>query len=157
MAIVEWIEPVKDRNQDDIEKVKEFLNKGWAGLTEQEKMEWSSGLKGALNLSDLLRIENNIQVMSDHLKLGLTTFYKNVPDIPDVIYFSHLLSNISAVREAYCIHADTPQTPSMPVNDYRKVNDLEQILYDVYSIFQDNFCYFCGEGLYAGQETGLLL
>ena len=32
------------------------------------------------------------------------------------------------------IHSDTPQTPSMPVNTYQKLNDIEKILDDVYGI-----------------------
>lgn len=157
MAAAEWIEPVMDRTQADIEKVRRFHELGWSKLTRQEQQEWKSGLKGALNVRDLERIENNIQVMSDYLKLDLVTHCGNVPDIPDIEYFSHMLSNISAIREAYCIHGDTPSVPSMPMNDFIKVNHAERILHDVYSIFKDNFCYFCGEGLFAGQETGLLL
>lgn len=55
------------------------------------------------------------------------------------------------------IHGDTPKTPSMPVNTYQKMNDIEKILDDVYGILLNNFNYYCGSEIYAGDDTGLLL
>lgn len=52
---------------------------------------------------------------------------------------------------------NTPQTPSMPVNTYQKMNDIEKILDDVYGILLNNFNYYCGSEIYAGDDTGLLL
>lgn len=68
-----------------------------------------------------------------------------------------VINNTEVIRNAYMIHGDTPQTPSMPVNTYQKMNDIEKILDDVYGILLNNFNYYCGSEIYAGDDTGLLL
>ena len=57
------IEPVTDRNLMDVNIAKEFISKiqvsGYNSLTDSEKTQWQSGLKGFLNYTDLNRIEDN--------------------------------------------------------------------------------------------------
>ena len=67
-----WIEAVTDRSQNDVYRVLELLEKGWKNFADSEKREWSAGMKGSLNISDLTRIQNNIQLLSDVLELNLT-------------------------------------------------------------------------------------
>ena len=56
---MEW---VYDRTQADVERVKVLNDKYAAGtISEEEKMEWAAGMKGALNVADLNRIESNIR------------------------------------------------------------------------------------------------
>ena len=112
-------------------------------------------MKGALNRSDVQRIQNNIQLLSDVLELGLVV--KAVPDHPNETLLSSIITNTEIIRNAYVIHADTPETPSMPVNTYQKLNDIEKILEDVYGILLNNFHYYCGTEIYAGDETGMIL
>lgn len=154
---LQWIDEVTDRTMKDVERAGSLHKKGWKALSQEERLEWLSGLKGALNISDLERLENNIELLSGLLGLDLNTCLGNIPEIPDSSYFTQLLSNIGIIREAYCIHDSTPKTPQMPFNDYSKMNDAESILSDVYHIFNQKYHYLCGEGLYAGDETGLLL
>lgn len=152
-----WMEAVTDRSQSDVDRVISLRNKGWVNFSDDEKTEWLNGLKGAINTSDLNRIENNIQLLSDVLELSLTTYYGNVPDIPNVTYFDTMISNVESIRSAYCIHEDTPETPTEQINKYTKINDIEKILDDVHSILLNNFNYYAGDEIYAGDETGLLL
>ena len=56
-----WMQPVTDRSQNDANRVLELLKKGWDNFNMDEKTEWLSGMKGALNLSDMQRIQNNTQ------------------------------------------------------------------------------------------------
>lgn len=150
-----WKDAVTDRKQSDVERVKELLEKGWQNFTDEEKEEWSSSMKGALNTSDLERIQNNVQLLSDVLELDLSV--EDVPELPDVKFYDQLLINIEEIRSAYCVHQTTPDTPAAPLNTFRKWNDIEHILFDVYKILLNNFHYYCGGEIYAGNETGLLL
>ena len=58
---IEYILPwfVYDRTQDDVDEIKRLLSIGWKYMTDIEKADWMHGMKGALNLSDIKRIENN--------------------------------------------------------------------------------------------------
>ena len=154
-TVLLWVDAVTDRSLKDVERVKELLEKGWKYFTDEEKNEWSGDLKGALNLSDLVRIQNNIQLLSDVLEIDLMVDV--VPELPNEPFYEQLITNVEAIRNAYCIHADTPKTPEAPLNTYSKWNDIEKILQDVYRILLNNFHYYCGNEIYAGDATGLLL
>ena len=80
-----------------------------------------------------------------------------MPRIPTKEYFDEILTNVSEIRKAYMVHTTTPVTPAQPLNDFEKWNNIEQILYDVYEILMNNFNYYCGEEIFDGDETGLLL
>ena len=150
-----WMQPVTDRSQNDANRVLELLKKGWDNFNTDEKTEWLSGMKGALNLSDMQRIQNNTKLLSDVLELNLAV--SAVPEAPNETFLKSVLNNTEIIRNAYMIHSDTPQTPDMPVNTYQKLNDIEKILDDVYGILLNNFNYYCGTEIYAGDDTGLLL
>ena len=56
-----FIQPITDRTILDIDKLQEYDEIGYKNLTTEQKNEWLSGMKGALNSSDLNRIESNQQ------------------------------------------------------------------------------------------------
>lgn len=150
-----WMEPVTDRTQSDIDKAISLHKKSWNDMSEAEKEEYLQGLKGCLNTSDLQRIKNNIALLNEVLELNLQI--SDVPTIPTAEYFSEILANVEAIRVAYMIHANTPMTPTAPLNNFKKWNAVEKILEDVHEILHNNFFYYCGEEIYSGDATGLLL
>lgn len=150
-----WIEAVTDRSQSDVYQVLELLKKGWKDFSDSEKQEWSAGMKGSLNASDLERVQNNIQLLSDVLELNLAV--SEVPEFPTVSLFNEIRENTGKIRNAYCIHSTTPIVPNEPLNTFEKWNDIERILDDVYKILLNNFHYYCGTEIYAGESNGLLL
>lgn len=150
-----WKQPVTDRSESDIKRVFELLKKGWQNLSENEKNEWNNGVKGSLNTSDLERVQNNIQLLSDVLELGLNVSL--VPEVPTSSFYDEIWQHTEQIRGAYMIHSTTPEVPEKPLNTFEKWNDIEQILSDVYGILLNNFNYYCGNEIYAGEETGLLL
>lgn len=152
-----WMDPILDRKQSDVDRANELREKGWNNMTADEWADYLAGLKGSLNRSDYLRIENNIKLLSDVLELNLTTYVDAVPKFPTETYYTNLISNVEAIRAAYAIHGDTPATPSAPLTDYEKWNNVEKILADVYECLNANFHYYCGSEIYAGDNTGLLL
>ncbi len=153
----EWITPVTDRTQTDVEYAQRLLEVGWTNLTSAEQAEYLAGLKGCLNSSDLSRIENNIQILLDVLELDGTSYVDNVPSPPTAGYFKNMESNVATIREAYCVHADTPQVPALPYNTWQAYNAIEQILNDVYEVVSAQFSYYAGNEIYAGDTIGLLL
>lgn len=152
----ELVPAVTDRTEEDVKKVKEYRLRGWTNLSEAEKAEWLQGMKGSLNVEDINRIEYNIQLLSDVLELNLTTKQFSITDIPNESDYARIQNNVMAVRQAYVVHADTPNAPQIPLNSYRKINDLEKILLDVYEILKNNFFHYAGE-IYAGDEIGAVL
>lgn len=157
MSAILWTEPILDRAQSDVDIAKELWIKGWVNMTAEEQVEYLAGLKGAINRSDFLRIENNIKLLSDVLELNLTTYVDTVPEFPNESYYNNLISNVAAIRAAYAIHSDTPVTPLAPLNEYGKWNEIEKILADVKECLDANFHYYCGSEIYSGDSTGLLL
>lgn len=156
---IEYILPVfvHDRTQEDVDRALELQRNGWRNLSDEERREWLSGMKGCLNRTDLKRIENDIYVIAQLLSLPLQCNKDNLPDIPDSLYFQTLLDNVQALRDTGYLHSDTPQVPQQPLNTWQKWNDVEHILHDIYDIYNDNnsrFCY-CGTEIFTG-ETGLI-
>ena len=147
---------VYDRTQDDVDRAKELYSIGWKNLTDAQKTEWLSGLKGCLNTADLSRIENNIFAISQLFEVPLQTNKDSIPDIPGATYFAKMLENVAALRATGFIYLTTPAVPDKPINTYQKVNDIERILRDIYSVYVANNTsrLYCGE-TYAG-EYGLI-
>lgn len=148
---------VYDRTQSDVDRAKELCCIGWYNLTDGQKEEWMNGLKGCLNRSDLSRIEGNIYEIAKLLQITIQTNKDTIPDIPDASYFATLLGNLDDLRGTGLIYQTTPSTPSQPVNTYQKVNDIERILRDIYSMYvaSNEALLYAGE-TYAGEGYGLI-
>lgn len=153
----EWIPPVTDRTQADVDHARKLLTVGWSNLTTEQREEYMAGLKGCINMTDLARIENNIQILIDVLELKNTSHVDNVPELPTGSYFAEMRDNIAAIRTAYFVHKDTPEVPDLPFNTWQDYNAIEQILGDVYEVVNSQFNYYAGTEIYAGDAVGRLL
>lgn len=158
--VIEYFLPVFifDRTQEDVNRANELRKIGWEKMTEEQRTEWMSGLKGCMNTADLKRIENNLFVIAQQLNVDMQTNRDNLPDIPNELYFQVLLANVEKLRALGYIHHDTPKVPSMPLNSFEKLNDVERILHDIYEIYlANNSCaLYCGTEIYAGEGSGIL-
>ena len=83
MALDEFITPIFDRTAEDVSILKSLLEKGYDNFTDEEKVLWQSDLKGALNASDLYRIEKNISVLLEEIGFIDIAFNWLEIDIPD--------------------------------------------------------------------------
>lgn len=146
---------VYDRTQADVNRVKTLAEKGFSKMTQAEQTEWIAGMKGALNLSDLRRIVNAMVYIAGGLGVSIST--KSVPSMPKAAFYKTMLSDIAKLRSTTLVYADTPETPVRPVNTYQKVNDIEHILHDMYSIIANQYCYYSGNEIYAGDSIGAFL
>lgn len=162
---VEWIDPVTDRTQVDVDRAKYLINKGYANLTEDERTEWNAGLKGCLNASDLSRILNNIEFLRQVLELNIPPTTQTVPYTPVKEWFTYnVLWRVQLIREAYSTYDTTPPTPGYSGGSfsnikytYKDINDVEQILKDVHDIIESNFYYLSIDNITMGDEVGLIL
>jgi len=154
---VTWIEPIFDRTQADAKRLIELNVKGWHNMTADEKAEWLTISKGALNTSDFQRVENDIHFLSDYLNLGLTTHEDDIPWCKTQTYISDLKDNLTAIRSTPYVKHDTPLVPTEPMSGFNW-NDVERILYDVYDTIFNLAELRMGESEYhMGEAIGLLI
>ncbi len=151
---------ILDRTQEDVDYVKELRDKFYnRTITEGEYNTYLKNLKGALNYSDLERIEFNLNLLSEMFSIeedgiDLTMEDMSRDYIPRKPYFQVLLRNVKKVRDTLYILPTTPQVPSLPLAWYYDWNAIEQIIYDVYWYkrrFERSY-YYCGE-IYADNNT----
>ncbi|MDU7338615.1 MAG: hypothetical protein E7L17_10935 [Clostridium sp.] len=131
-----WITPVYGRTQADID-----------GRT----------VKGHYNADDLNRIEQDCKYLAGIFEVAISTRAWNRTDFPAPCEFERILSNLNTLKTAYFVYQTTPSTPQNPVNEYHKANDIERILHDLYTIYEDNrrAVMYSGEP-YAGQMIGVI-
>ena len=58
---------ITDRTQADVDRVQYLASVGWENMTDAEKAEWSTPLKGAYNASDLNRVGAAVTYISNRL------------------------------------------------------------------------------------------
>lgn len=168
---------VYDRTQEDVDRVK-YLNERYLmrEITEEERKEWSrgvvqnhtlayelgirgtQGLKGAINLSDMQRIEWNEEVIADLLDVAIEVREWSYSDIPTIADYKRIRENVKKLRNALFKLSQTPNVPEQPLNTYQKWNDIEKILNDVYTSYMAflRSKYYCDTELYAGEGVGEL-
>ena len=131
-----WIQPVYDRTQSDI-----------ANKT----------AKGYYNLDDLNRIEQDCTYLAEifGVTIGIREWTRT--DFPTVSEMERIRNNIEMLRDAYIVYQTTPGTPPVPLNEYRKANDIERILNDLKAIYDANKSnvIYAGEA-YSGQLIGVI-
>lgn len=153
------MEFVFDRTQADVDRVEELNKKYLAGtITDEEKEEWMSDLKGALNSSDLNRIESNMLALSEMFGSFIKSKNWIVGDIPRVNDYKRILENLNTIRESWPVLIETPDNPKQPLTTYGKWNDIEKILHDInqnYIRHIESF-YYCGNDVFAGEGIGIL-
>lgn len=135
---MDFIRPIYDRVIGDIEKVRQYELRGYDDLIPSEKTEWKAGLKGALNASDVNRIENNLKFLAESLQISGLTFKTNWT-YSDILVRSHqrrILNNFESIKSKYIFEHD-PGRISPPLNGYQKVNTLEKAILDMYDAYKN--------------------
>lgn len=152
---------ITDRTQEDVDRVKYLAEKLLSGTeTEEELREFLTSLKGALNYSDIHRIASNINRIATLINIPHNLYVYDDDEreldslpIPRVAYFRELLDHVSRIRNSHYYLSTTPRTPSMPLNTFQKINDIEKILEDALEAFMRNqeSLFFCGDNIYSGE------
>lgn len=129
---------ITDRTEQDVERWRLLHSKGFKALTEEEKAEWRTALKGAYNYVDMNRVETAVDFLASRLAelgyyvaLEVKTVWK-VSDHPTKADMDRYFGNVALLRSILPMYPTTPQSPSTKKKmDYLVANDVEQILSDV--------------------------
>ena len=119
---MKFIESVVDRSEADLLEYKALYDKGWENMTPEEQETWLHGMKGALNLSDMRRVLNNIEFVNRLKKYQLI-----VPEQDDYILYESRMTDISMLL--MFIYNDAPL---LPYNTIDKWNEIEALLKTTY-------------------------
>ena len=130
-----FIQPITDRSILDIQKLQEYDEIGYKNLTTEQKNEWLSGMKGALNSSDLNRIESNQQFILNILSNQyILTFKTNwlMTDFVEDSDENRILMNLKTLMQPFNFEEE-PQVPEKPLNYFEKINQIENIILQMYN------------------------
>ena len=98
-------------------------------ITDRTAQDVSAGTeKGFYNVSDVQRINSYIEYLSDVLGLNLTVTDVSLGQALTRAQMDDIISNVNAIRAAWYVASDTPQTPIAVNWDYKKANNIEKIL-----------------------------
>lgn len=105
-------------------------------ITDRTAADIGVTAKGFYNTSDIARINSYISYLSDELGLGLTVNNVTLGQELTRAQMQSILDNINAIRAAWYVASDTPNTPQ-PFNwGYQKANDIEKILLALDEFYQ---------------------
>lgn len=139
-----FIQPITDRTILDIDKLQEYDEIGYKNLTTEQKNEWLSGMKGALNSSDLNRIESNQQYIFTLLSNQyILTFKTNwlMTDFVEDSDENRILMNLKTLMQPFNFEEE-PQVPEKPLNYFEKINQIESIILQIYNKYYSKIKYY---------------
>lgn len=139
-----FIQPITDRSILDIQKLQEYDEIGYKNLTTEQKNEWLSGMKGALNSSDLNRIESNQQYILNLLSNQyILTFKTNwlMTDFVEDSDENRILMNLKTLMQPFNFEEE-PQVPEKPLNYFEKINQIESIILQIYNKYYSKIKYY---------------
>ena len=139
-----FIQPITDRTILDIDKLQEYDEIGYKNLTTKQKNEWLSGMKGALNSSDLNRIESNQQYIFTLLSNQyILTFKTNwlMTDFVEDSDENRILMNLKTLMQPFNFEEE-PQVPEKPLNYFEKINQIENIILQMYDKYYSKIKYY---------------
>lgn len=145
-----FTQPITDRTILDIDKLQEYDEIGYKNLTNDQKAEWIIGMKGALNASDLNRIESNQQYILNLLSTQYTLTFKTNWQMTDFVEDSdenRILSNLRTLMQPFDFN-DQTVVPDKPLNYFEKINQIESIILQMYDKYNER-----GENLRGGLST----
>ena len=139
-----WTQPITDRTTLDIDKLQEYDEIGYKNLTNDQKAEWLLGMKGALNASDLNRIESNQQFILNLLSAQYALTFKTNWLMTDFVEDSdenRILMNLKTLMQPFNFEEETKVTEK-PLNYFEKINQIENIILQMYDKYYSKIKYY---------------
>lgn len=127
-----WQTPIYDRTQSDID---------------------NKTSKGYLNISDLNRIEGNIEYIAEIMGVSIQKKEWNILSLPTSADFDRIGNNI-AILEDKIVFTTYEDYPDNPINTFQKVNVIESLLMAIkgdYELILGQTTY-CGDNEYANSN-----
>ena len=115
--------------------------------------------RGTLTINTINRIENKIQELQN--KFNEIYYFCGDVSIKNWQYsqifyyeteFTRILHNIELLMQAFYVKDDTPQIPEIDVY-FQNINDMEKILYDLETVYNDMQLLFRECGTFECGET----
>lgn len=138
--MAEWMSPVYNRTQKDVDYA----------ISQIERGNTLSELKGCFNVTDINRIENNSRYIADRLNVlkyanSIVTQSWDMYDVPNSTAVARLINNVASLIRAYYSPPNAPSLPSTLLT-YEQVNALEKIIYMVKHLIdeEENEFRYCG-------------
>lgn len=130
---------ITDRTKADVDRWRVLHNKGWEGMTEDERSEWLGQMKGRYDHTDWNRVEDAVRTLSERVREwgythpSLTTKINwTRDDVPSRTEWERYFGNVAILRNAIRVFDNTPPAPTVNQKlNYERANDLEQILTDI--------------------------
>lgn len=145
---------ITDRTSADVQRVKELAAKGYANMSNNEKLEWIDGLKGAYNAADLNRVGQACADLYTALTgagyavsgyVALKTDWTN-SDRPTKAQLTTYLSTVSAIKAVLPAVTDLPST--MKSLTYEGANNIEKLLVEVDDILNRIIAVYVRSGVW---------
>ncbi len=129
---------ITDRTERDVERWRLLHSKGFDALTEDEKAQWQTAMKGAYNFTDMNRVESAVEFIAQRLtELGYSAAPEvktvwTANDYPTKTDMDRYFANVALLRSILPMYSTTPATPTTRKKmDYLVANDIEHILSDI--------------------------
>lgn len=150
---------VTDRTESDVAYAKLLSGKGMGSMSDEEKAEWLSGLKGSYNASDLNRVGSAVDYVAGRLQRfgnAVEVYTKKdwaTKDVPNVSAMKRYLNDVATLRAVLAVLSTTPEVPpDMDGLTYTEANNIEQILKDIDLLITNmTAAWFYSGDLYAGE------
>ena len=137
---------ITDRTAADVALWQSLRNKAWRLMTDGEREQWLSSLKGCYNYTDLNRVESAVKYVSELLQKAGYRFYPETKtdwtmnDSPTQDDMSRYLGNIADLRNVIAVRFTTPEAPTVEEKlDYQGANDIETIVGDVTALTENMY------------------
>lgn len=126
-----WVQPVYDRTNEDVAFAQEQIQK-WIDAKLSGNPVETYELKGCFNLTDINRIEGDIQYISDrldelHYPPGTSCKVWERSGLPTARDVKRILSNVRLIIAAYHQQADVPDVPE-DMSTFSDINAVEENL-----------------------------
>lgn len=155
---------IRDRTQADTDRAEYLNGLRLEQMTDEERTEFESGLKGTYNAEDLNRVGAAVRYLTDRLRqfgFVVSTEPKTNwtdQDWPTPAQMKRFLSDLAELRYKLAVPQETPDAPAGMGNlDWQTANQIEQILWDLETVLNaaqsiqpraGQPLLFCGSAIY---------
>lgn len=127
--MAEWIQPIYDRTQADVDYAKLKIAQ-WSNDYYASDAPFVSDLKGCMNVRDLNRIEGNMEYLAERIKIAgydisITVKQWQITDIPTIADLERITDNLVSLIEGWYQQSTAPDAPQT-ILTYVDANAIEE-------------------------------